>query len=305
MKHPQFGRRSAASVERYIRDVRLVGGVIGDAIAVRGDDDVRSAPRTSDGSLVRLSRGGTLTRLRLYCLSYAGGSAGVFRTWCDLLPAEVEVWGVEYPGHGSRISEPLIDRIDALAALTADAVVAEPAVPYALLGHSMGSLVAFEMCHALAARGATMPVLLVAAGHRGPHLPSTKPPMHAASHADFISHLRELGATPPEVLESAELVELMLPILRNDFRACERYCAPKRSPLRTDLVVYGGIADADADRDALLAWQHETRGRFAVRLFPGGHFFVRECARQVTATLQRDLTEALSFAAANRMQRDD
>ena len=280
--------------------MRAVGGLIGDAMVVRPDGVVRSWTRTGPGPLVRLRRDRAYTRMRLYCLPYAGGSAGVFRSWCDLLPADVDVWGVEYPGHGSRISEPLTDRINALAELTADAVVAESAVPYALLGHSMGSLVAFEMCHVLAARDAIMPTLLVAAGHRGPHLPASRPPVHAAPHAEFVSHLRELGATPPEVLESAELVDLMLPILRNDFRACERYRPPERPPLRTDIVVYGGLADADADRDALLAWKRETRCRFVLRLFPGGHFFVRECAGQVAATLQRDLAEALSLAGANR-----
>jgi medium-chain acyl-[acyl-carrier-protein] hydrolase len=228
----------------------------------------------------------------------------VFRSWCDLLPADVDVWGVEYPGHGSRISEPLTDRIDALAEQIADAVAAQPAVPFALFGHSMGSLVAFEMCHALAARDATMPTLLAVSGHRGPHLPASRPPVHAAPHAEFVAHLCALGATPPEVLESMELVELMLPILRNDFRACETYCPPERPPLRTEIVVYGGLADEDADRDMLLAWEHETRGRFVLRLFPGGHFFVREYAGQVAATLQRDMAEALSLSADNGMRRD-
>ena len=123
--------------------------------------------------------------------------------------------------------------------------------------------------------------------------------MHAAPHAEFVAHLRELGATPPEVLESAELVDLMLPILRNDFRACETYHPPERPPLHTKIVAYGGLADEDIDREALLAWQHETRSRLALRLFPGGHFFVRECAGRVAITLQHDLAEALSLSEHN------
>jgi medium-chain acyl-[acyl-carrier-protein] hydrolase len=281
--------------------MRAIGGLTGDAMVVRPDDAVRT--RTGAGPLVRLRRDRACARLRLYCLPYAGGSAGVFRSWCDLLPSNIDVWGVEYPGHGSRISEPLMDRIDALAELIAEAVAAQPAVPYALFGHSMGSLVAFEMCHVLAARNATTPALLVAAGHRGPHLPASKPPVHDAPDAEFVAHLRELGATPPEVLESAELVDLMLPILRNDFRACETYSAPERPPLRTEIAAYGGLADKDADRDALLAWEQETLGRFALRLFPGGHFFVRECASRVAATLQRDMAETLSLPEWQR--RDD
>ena len=286
-----------------VMHMRAAGDLIGDAMVVRPDGDVRSWARTGAGPLVRLRRDRARTRLRLYCLPYAGGSAGVFRSWCDLLPPNVDVWGVEYPGHGSRISEPLTDRIDALAELIAEAIAAQPAVPYALFGHSMGSLVAFEVCHVLAARNATIPTFLVAAGHRGPHLPASMPPVHDAPDAEFVAHLRELGATPPEVLESAELVDLMLPILRNDFRACERYSAPERPPLRTEIAAYGGLADEDADRDALLAWKQETLGRFVLRLFPGGHFFVRECASRVAATLQRDMADALPLS--ERQPRDD
>ena len=122
-----------------------VGGLIGGAMAMRPNGAVRSWTRTDSGPLVRLRRDGPCTRLRLYCLPYAGGTAGIFRPWCDLLPPGIDVWGVEYPGHGSRISEPLTDRIDVLAELVAEAVIAQPAFPYVLFGHSMGSLVAFEM----------------------------------------------------------------------------------------------------------------------------------------------------------------
>src|SRR5258708_550008 len=116
--------------------MRAVGGLIGDAM-VWPDGAVRSWTRTGAGPLVHLRRDNARTPLRLYCLPCAGGSASVFRPWFDLLPPGVDVWGVEYPGHGSRISEPLTDRIDALADQIADAVAAEPSVPYVLFGHSM------------------------------------------------------------------------------------------------------------------------------------------------------------------------
>src|SRR3979411_2483679 len=86
-----------------VMHMRAAGDLIGDAMVVRPDGAVRSWARTGAGPLVRLRRDRARTRLRLYCLPYAGGSASVFRSWCDLLPPNVDVWGVEYPGHGSRI----------------------------------------------------------------------------------------------------------------------------------------------------------------------------------------------------------
>src|SRR5882757_9949230 len=40
--------------------------------------------------------------LRVYCLPHAGGSASLFWPWRSLLPPEIELWGIEYPGHGRR-----------------------------------------------------------------------------------------------------------------------------------------------------------------------------------------------------------
>jgi medium-chain acyl-[acyl-carrier-protein] hydrolase len=116
--------------------------------------------------------------------------------------------------------------------------------------------------------------------------------MHQASHAEFIAHLCELGATPPEVFSSPDLLELVLPILRGDFRACETYRPRDRPKLDINIAAYGGLGDADTSRDELLGWQRETTGECVVRMFPGGHFFVSDCPGRVIAMLERDLVEA-------------
>jgi surfactin synthase thioesterase subunit len=238
-------------------------------------------------------------RLQLYCLPYAGGSARVFQSWRDILPFDITLFGVEYPGHGGRIAEPAIDRIDILAGQLVSALAKVPRGPYALFGHSMGALAAFEMSHQLARRGILPPTLLVVSGHGAASLPSTDKPVHASSDDEFFARLRELNATPPEVLETPELLELMMPILRADFRAAETYAAANRPKLAIPIVAYGGLLDADVSRDQLLAWADETTACCTVRMFPGGHFFLRTARDQVVAALTRDLTQALQ-ASTNR-----
>jgi surfactin synthase thioesterase subunit len=219
----------------------------------------------------------------------------------ELLRPDIEIRTVGYPGHGSRLAEPLFDTIEQVAMSVVDAVTAGPNVPYALFGHSMGSLVAFEACHVLAARGAAMPRLLIASGHRAPRVPQSAPPMHKATDAEFVAHLRELGATPAELFSSPDLLELMLPILRADFRACETYRPDDRPRLHVNIAAYGGLGDTDTSRDGLLAWQEETTGQCVVRMFPGGHFFVSDHADQVVAMLERDLLDALATQQKKRL----
>lgn len=236
--------------------------------------------------------GSSSARARLYCLPHAGGTAATFRSWQKRLRSDIEICPIEYAGHGSRLGEPLLDGIEQVAQPVADAIAAGPSMPYALLGHSMGSLVAFEACHQLATRHAMMPRLLIACGHRAPRTPRTTPQMHKAPHAEFIAHLRELGATPPEVFNSPDLLDLILPVLRADFRACETYTPRGRTRLHVNIAAYGGLGDTDTSREALLAWEQETTGECVVRMFPGGHFFINDCADRVLAMLERDLLEA-------------
>lgn len=138
------------------------------------------------------------------------------------------------------------------------------------------------------------PHLSFACGHSGPHLPRSSPPIHDASHDAFVAHLRELRATPPELFSTPDLLELMLPILRTDFRACETYSPSRRPLLSVPIAAYGGLGDEDTNRETLLAWQAETSGRCVVRRFPGGHFFIRDCAEHVVSMLERDILGALA-----------
>src|SRR5205823_943244 len=79
--------------------------------------------------------------MRLYCLPHSGGSAGEYVRWSDGLPG-VEVWGVQLPGRGQRVGEPPLTRMPALVAALVASVPFRP--PFALFGHSLGGLVAYE-----------------------------------------------------------------------------------------------------------------------------------------------------------------
>jgi surfactin synthase thioesterase subunit len=257
----------------------------------------KRSPERATRCFVRLREPSVSPRLRLYCLPYAGGSARVFQSWRDILPADIVLFGSEYPGRGRRISELALDRIDVLANQLVGALTEGPPGPYALFGHSMGALAAFEMAHQLAQCGAPLPVLLIVSGHGAASLPPVDRPVHASPDDEFLARLRELNATPPEVLETPELLELIMPTLRADFRAAETYVPAKRPKLDIPIAAYGGLLDPDVSRDQLQAWANETTAPCTVRMFPGNHFFLRSAPDNVVATLVRDLTQALHGAS--------
>jgi medium-chain acyl-[acyl-carrier-protein] hydrolase len=233
---------------------------------------------------------------RLVCFPYAGAGASLYRDWPRLLPGAIEVVAVQLPGREDRAAESPATEMGPLVRRLAQVLRPYATLPMALLGHSGGAVLAFEVARQLAARGGPLAHLFVAA-EPAPHLP-LRPAIHALPDAGLLSAVRTIGGTPPEVLASPRLMEALLPMLRADFALFERHrCAP--GPLLTcPVTALGGDGDHRTSADELRAWGGHTTGPFRLRLFPGGHFFLRSAALgDVTATVAEALLTMPSGAA--------
>lgn len=237
--------------------------------------------------------------LRLFCLPYAGGGAPIFHSWAAALPAGIELCPVQYPGRGSRLAEPPHRTIASLAQALLPALRPLLDRPFALFGHSMGALLGFELARMLHHEGRS-PAQLFVSAHRAPQLPDTEEPLHALPEPELIEQLRKLNGTPPEILAHAELLELMLPVLRADFAACETYAYAPGPPLACPLTAFGGLRDPHVPREALAAWQTQTSGPFALRMFPGDHFFLSSDQQQLLAAIARDLSQRVNLNAVGQ-----
>lgn len=216
-------------------------------------------------------------RVRLFCFPYAGGSAAAFRTWPKGVGHEVDVVPLHYPGRGARLSEPLLRRAGDLARAAAEAMAPHRDLPFALFGHSLGALLAFETARALRRLGGRQPSHLVVSGRRGPRIPEPETPIHGLADALFVDEVqRRYDAIPQAVLAEPELMALLLPSLRADFEVLETYAYVQEPALECSISAAGGDADARATLDGLAAWRDETRGAFELRTFEGGHFFIAE-----------------------------
>lgn len=230
-------------------------------------------------------------RVRLFCFPYAGGSAAIFRDWPRHLPPDVEVWPALLPGRGPRMAEPPPTRISAMVESLAEAIRPHLDKPFALFGHSMGALIAFELAQRLRTADGGRPARLFVGGCRAPQLPDPDPPTHTGSDAEFIEHLRKLKGTPEEVLNHPELMALMLPLLRADFEAVETYRHTDAPPLACPVSAYGGLRDSAVPREHLEAWRVQTTADFVLRMFDGDHFFIHQAAPQLLRTLGRELSQ--------------
>ncbi|MFF4159226.1 thioesterase II family protein [Streptomyces sp. NPDC001678] len=226
---------------------------------------------------------------RLFCLPYAGGSAAVYHKWRGAAPGRFQVCALELPGRGRRLTETPISRLRPMVKALADAIEGALDRPFALFGHSMGALLAFELTRTLRERGLPLPAHLFVSGAAAPGTPRRRPVVHSATDAELRQELRFLNGTPRELLENEELMALMLPTLRADFSVLETYEYRAQPPLPVPLTVFGGTADPSVPPTALHGWREHTTGSPRLQLFPGDHFFLHSAAPDVLAAIRDTL----------------
>jgi len=113
---------------------------------------LKSSPERSDA------------KIRLFVFPYAGGAPAAFRTWPDALAPQVEPHFVALPGRERRFHEAPITRSDEIVAPVATAIASFDQRPFVLFGHSMGSMLAFEVARQLRRSGRRDPAALVVSG---------------------------------------------------------------------------------------------------------------------------------------------
>ncbi|MFJ3463658.1 thioesterase II family protein [Achromobacter spanius] len=235
--------------------------------------------------------------IRLLCLPYAGASATIYARWRVRTPDWLEIAPVELPGRGARGDEPPVTDLRVLARRLAAELGPKLRQPYALFGHSLGALLAYELAHALRDAQAPAPLALFAGGSRAPGLRATAGDVQSLTDAELIERLRALNGTPQAALESAEIMQCFLPVVRADFQMCDGYAPVTRDVLDFPLHVLGGSRD-DIGQDELLAWHAETRCPSSLAMFEGDHFFIHTHEDEVLHSVLTRLMPLRDLAAA-------
>jgi len=235
--------------------------------------------------------------LRLFCFPYAGAAASAFRLWPASLGDAIEVCAIQLPGRANRLREPPLTAIPAMVEAAAEAIATfmaeHPDDPFALFGHSMGGLLAFEVAQRLKERGHRAPRHLIVSARRAPLTPDASALLHDLPDDAFVAEIqRRYGGIPEEILAHADVLALLLPCLRADITALETYRPLRRPPLACPLTVYGGAEDRLVAPADLAQWRHETTGAFDMRVFPGGHFYLDARRAEVLADLSARLVPA-------------
>lgn len=242
--------------------------------------------------------------LRVFALPFVGGSASVFAPWPNHLPETVEVVGIEYPGRETRIDEAPMDSVPVLVEELADAMLPYLDRSFAIYGHSMGGLLAYELTKHLEQQYAEVPVKLIIGAWPAASLveqyvrslkgvrPDTD--LERESDSRVLEVLRDNGLFTGPTDDDAT-IKPMMPSVRADLKLLADYRFENGYALRAPITVLRGTEDPLFDVEQLQGWEELTSAGFSLTTVPGDHLFIRGASPQVMRTIAGELSAENAF----------
>lgn len=213
--------------------------------------------------------------IRLFCFPYAGGMPEIYYSWANELSSKIELVGIRYPGHRLGSNEKLYNDLGILVKELAKVMAENSDKKYVLFGHSMGALISFELSNQLNMMGAKGPEYLFLSGRNPPGIETIQPTMGEMTVEEFVQFARSYNVLPEEVLENNELLNLIVPIMKNDFEMISKWDIDRNfEPLTVPMCVFSGINDIVGLPQNMSGWQNYTKAEFKIIKVPGQHYFI-------------------------------
>ncbi|MGM7721819.1 thioesterase II family protein [Metabacillus sp. Hm71] len=232
-----------------------------------------------------------MRKLVLFCFPYAGGSGAIFHHWSKYLHPSIELCPIDYAGRGKRFQESFYQNMNEAIDDLFDVV--HPFISknhYSFFGHSLGGLIAYELCKKVASESCRPPEHLFLSGIKAPNQ-LRKKKIHHLPEKEFKEELLELNGTPLEVLNNQELMNLFIPVLRSDFKLIEEYEGDQvRAKINTSITALYGDKD-NMSRNDMMKWRDFTAKDSRIICYPGGHFFIREHYKEIIKLINCTLAE--------------
>lgn len=210
--------------------------------------------------------------------------------WQAAMLPSVSICAIQLPGRGMRFHEKPYSHMPELVEAISDAIQSADDVPFAFFGHSLGGLLAFEVCRYNARHGKPLPERLIVSGCPAAKYRTGLGGIHLLDNAGLIERLKEYAGTPPEILAHRELMDMVLPAIRADFALVENYAYEAQQPLSLPITVFAGTREKFDSAAQISGWAEETTSSCVVQWFEGGHFFIQshrqDVINQINAQLQ-------------------
>lgn len=164
-----------------------------------------------------------------------------------------------------------------LATAYADALIKEresDPSPLIVIGHSFGTVIAYEVTRCLIARG-ILPHRLVVMSFPAPDRLTHETELHSLDDRALIAQVDDLfGGVPADIQNDPDSLKFFVPGLRLDLGLLERYRpSPDLAPLPVPVTAMVGTEDRAVNLADVQRWDLFTNSPVRLQTLPGDHFF--------------------------------
>jgi len=222
-------------------------------------------------------------RTEVFCLPHAGGGSAIYHRWEKLLPRHLTVVPIKLPGREGRFNETPYDNIESLIHSMSSAIADSIQEPFALYGHSMGGLIAYELAQHLRKHYDKSPRVLFVSASRSPDRFKKDRALHRLPDEEMIQSLiRDFGRGGKTTAAELDMMRAMSDTIRADLKLLETYEHKPQEPLPCPIVGIAATEDHRVTASDVNGWRSFTTARFTMRTMAGHHFFLRQQEKAIT-----------------------
>ena len=231
--------------------------------------------------------------MRLFCFSFAGGTAHFFYPLEQCLNLSVNVTKLEYAGHGTRRKEPFYSNFETLAqdlyGLIRQTVM--DGEPYGLFGYSMGSVALMEVMKTIVTnQEIELPCHVFLAAHN-PSVKAEKELTRSEPETldkNIKERIIRLGSIPEKLIQNQSFWRTYLPIYRTDYMLLGRYDF-EGLQLISQVPATVFYSETDTPFTDMIKWNRYFVNPCEFIEYEGNHFFIQQYCQEIADIIEERL----------------
>lgn len=226
--------------------------------------------------------------IQLFMLPYAGGDHASFNKILPYLNKNIEPVTIEYSGRGNRRKETFIKEYQKFLddiSVTIN-VLRRPDCPYALLGYSLGSAVAFDLLSKHRILGVPKHAFFCARGSLKVKTESQS--YHLLSDTEFIKVIKDLGGIDDRILSNPRFLDIFMRPIKADYSIWGQYTHPDNNakiPCNMSII----YSPQDPLSDNIEDWCEMTEKESHFYEIGNNHFFILQHYKELADIINREL----------------
>ncbi|QQR01367.1 thioesterase [Enterocloster clostridioformis] len=226
----------------------------------------------------------------LFCFPHAGGWPSIYGMWELWISSKIVVAPIQLPGRGERLDEEPLEDFNYLIKDIVQEVKKYVGSRIAFYGSCFGGLCAFEVARKMVEINNVKIEHLFISSQAAPSLENSSKHLSDLKEEQFVQELILEGALSEKILEDKEILDILVPSLRSDYKMYDNYTYMKaRKKLECPITVFKGKSDESVTMETMKEWAKETTGEFKFLEISGKHLFNKIEQRVIVEEISKTL----------------